>query len=78
MAEAAKMEPTERSMPAVRMTKVMPAASTVLIAACCSTIEALVRLKKPFVLDAEPNAEQDENGQHARELEPVSQAAACE
>jgi len=32
IAAAARMEPTERSMPPVRMTKVMPAASTVLTA----------------------------------------------
>lgn len=42
MAEAARMEPTERSMPPVRMTKVMPAASTVLIDACCMTIDRLL------------------------------------
>ena len=33
------MLPTDRSMPPVRMTKVMPAPSTVLIAACCATMD---------------------------------------
>ena len=46
MAEAARIEPTDRSMPPVRMTKVMPAASTVLIAACCATIEMFCGVKK--------------------------------
>src|SRR5262249_24926964 len=46
MAEAARMEPTERSMPPVRMTKVMPAASTVLTAACCSTMPRFWPVKK--------------------------------
>ena len=45
MAEAASIEPTDRSMPPVRMTKVMPAASTVLIAACCATIETFCGVK---------------------------------
>ena len=39
IAEAASMLPTERSMPPVRITKVMPAPSTQLIAACCATID---------------------------------------
>jgi predicted ABC-type sugar transport system permease subunit len=46
IAEAARMEPTERSMPPVIMTKVMPAASTVLTAACCSTMPRFWPLKK--------------------------------
>ena len=46
IAAAARMEPTERSMPPVRMTKVMPAANTVLTAACCSTIPRFWPLKK--------------------------------
>jgi hypothetical protein len=45
MAEAARIEPTERSMPPVRMTKVMPAASTVLIEACWVTIEMFCAVK---------------------------------
>ena len=45
MAEAARIEPTDRSMPPVRMTKVMPAASTVLIEACCATIEMFCGVK---------------------------------
>ena len=39
IAAAARIEPTDRSMPPVRITKVMPAASTVLIDACCATID---------------------------------------
>ena len=45
MAEAARIEPTDRSMPPVRMTKVMPAASTVLIEACCITIDRFWKLR---------------------------------
>ena len=45
IADAARIEPTERSMPPVRMTKVMPAASTVLIDACCATIEMFCGVK---------------------------------
>ena len=37
MAETARIEPTDRSMPPVRITKVMPVASTVLIEASCAT-----------------------------------------
>jgi hypothetical protein len=44
MAAAARMEPTERSMPPVRMTKVIPAASTVLMEACCATMERFWKL----------------------------------
>ena len=46
IAEAARIEPTDRSMPPVRMTKVMPAASTVLIEACWATIEMFCAVKK--------------------------------
>jgi hypothetical protein len=46
IAAVARIEPTERSMPPVRMTKVMPAASTVLIAACWATIETFWPVKK--------------------------------
>ena len=46
IADAARIEPTERSMPPVRMTKVMPAASTVLTAACCSTMPRFCPVKK--------------------------------
>ena len=46
IAEAARIEPTDRSMPPVRMTKVMPAASTMLIDACCVTIDRLVSVRK--------------------------------
>ncbi len=46
IAAAARMEPTERSMPPVRITKVMPAASTVLTAACCSTMPRFWPVKK--------------------------------
>ena len=53
-AAAESTEPTDRSMPPVRMTKVMPAASTTLIDACCATIETFCRLKNPSV--ATPNA----------------------
>ena len=42
---AARIEPTERSMPPVRMTKVMPAASTVLIEACWATIDMFWAVK---------------------------------
>ena len=45
IADAARIEPTDRSMPPVRMTKVMPAASTVLIDACCATIEMFCGVK---------------------------------
>ena len=41
MAAAARIEPIDRSMPAVRITKVMPQASTRLIDACCMTISRL-------------------------------------
>ncbi|MGY3109299.1 hypothetical protein ACVWW7_005926 [Bradyrhizobium sp. LM6.9] len=46
IADAARMEPTERSMPPVRMTKVMPAASTVLTADCCTTMPMFWPVKK--------------------------------
>ena len=46
IAETARIEPTDRSMPPVRITMVIPAASTVLIDACCMTIEMFCRLKK--------------------------------
>ncbi|ESY06809.1 hypothetical protein X753_13030 [Mesorhizobium sp. LNJC399B00] len=46
IAEAASIEPTDRSIPPVRMTKVMPAASTMLIDDCCMTISKLVWVKK--------------------------------
>jgi hypothetical protein len=45
MAAAARIEPTDRSMPPVRMTKVIPAARTVLIEACCITIERFWKLR---------------------------------
>ena len=45
MAEAARTEPTDRSMPPVRMTKVIPAASTMLIDACCMTIDRLFTVR---------------------------------
>ncbi|MGY4374481.1 hypothetical protein ACVWZ3_002120 [Bradyrhizobium sp. i1.3.6] len=46
IADAARIEPTERSMPPVRMTKVMPAASTVFTAACCNTMPRFCPVKK--------------------------------
>ena len=46
IAEAASTDPTDRSMPPVRMTKVMPAPSTVLMAACWATMEMFCPLKK--------------------------------
>src|SRR5689334_12040209 len=45
IADAARIDPTDRSMPPVRMTKVMPAASTVLTAACCSTMPRFCPVK---------------------------------
>ena len=45
MAEIARTEPTARSMPPVRMTKVMPAASTMLTEACWATIAMLVAVR---------------------------------
>ena len=39
MAAAARIDPTDKSMPPVRITKVMPAARTVLIDACWATID---------------------------------------
>ena len=45
MAEAASIAPTERSMPPVRITNVMPAASTMLIDACCATFIRLARTR---------------------------------
>ena len=44
IAEAARIEPIDRSIPPVRMTKVIPAASTILIAACCATIDRFIQL----------------------------------
>ena len=50
MAATARMEPTERSIPPVRMTKVMPAASTVLIAACWATTDRFCPdMKRPLL-----------------------------
>ncbi len=46
MADAARIEPTDRSMPPVRITNVMPAPSTMLIADCCRTIVRLVFVMK--------------------------------
>ncbi len=46
IAAAARIEPTERSMPEVRMTKVMPAASTTLIDACWAMMEMFWSEKK--------------------------------
>ncbi len=39
IAAKARIDPTERSMPEVRMTNVIPAASTTLIEACCMTMD---------------------------------------
>lgn len=44
--QSASTEPTERSMPPVRMTKVMPAASTVLMAICTKIFSALPGVAK--------------------------------
>src|ERR1700739_3625531 len=50
IADAATIEPTERSMPPVRMTNVIPAASTVLMEAWAATMERFCRLmKRPSV-----------------------------
>ena len=46
MAETARMEPTDRSMPPVRITKVMPVASTALIEASCATTGRLFEVRK--------------------------------
>ena len=42
IAAKARIDPTERSMPEVRMTNVMPAARTTLIDACCITIDEIL------------------------------------
>jgi hypothetical protein len=55
IAAAASTAPTERSMPPVRITKVMPAASTVLIEACWATIDRLFHImKRPSLQDRVP------------------------
>ena len=46
MADTARMEPTERSIPPVRITKVIPVASTVLIDASCATTGRLFDVRK--------------------------------
>ena len=53
-AETARTEPTARSMPPVRMTKVNPVASTMLIDACCITIEMLRALRNLPVANSNP------------------------
>ena len=50
IADAAKIDPTEISIPPVRMTNVIPAASTVLIAACWSTMPMFCDVKKRWSL----------------------------
>src|ERR1700754_5035641 len=45
-ADTARIEPTDKSMPAVSTTKVMPAASTRLIATCRSTFIVLAAVAK--------------------------------
>ena len=64
-AAAASTEPTDRSIPAVRITKVMPAASTVLIDACCAMIEKFWKVKKLSAKKAEDDDDQDQHRQHA-------------
>ena len=46
MAATARMDPTDRSMPPVRMTKVMPVASTVLMEASWATTGRLAEVRK--------------------------------
>ena len=53
-AETARTEPTARSMPPVRMTKVNPVASTMLIEACCITIEMLRPVRNLPVANSNP------------------------
>lgn len=62
IAEAARMEPTDRSMPPVRMTKVMPAASTMLIDDCCVTINRLVSVRKRGFINWKPAASRIRTG----------------
>src|SRR3954466_1616638 len=53
-ADTARTEPTARSMPPVRMTKVSPVASTMLIEACCITIEMFRALRNLPVANSNP------------------------
>jgi hypothetical protein len=56
------MEPTDRSMPPVRMTKVMPAASTMLIDDCWVTINRLVSVRKRGFMIWKPAAKRIRTG----------------
>ncbi len=49
---SASTEPTDRSIPAVTMTKVIPSASTAFTDTCSSTMVMLPRVKKPGTLKA--------------------------
>ncbi len=49
---SANTEPTDRSMPAVTMTNVIPSASTAFTDTCNSTMVMLPRVKKPGTLSA--------------------------
>ena len=75
MADAARIEPTERSMPDVRMTNVMPAASTTLIEACCMTIDRFCHDAKPIRQQLKADAQQQEHRQHAERAKAKAQAA---
>src|SRR5450830_184163 len=61
-AEAARIAPTDRSMPAVRITKVMPAASTTLTEACCVMIDRFCTVRKFSLARAKPTSSRTSTG----------------
>ena len=71
IAEAARIEPTERSMPPVRMTKVMPAASTMLIDDCWVTMSRLVPVRKRGLMSWKPAASSTSTGSMPRAAKAV-------
>ena len=75
IAEAARIEPTERSMPPVRMTKVIPAASTTLIEACWATIDRFCQLMKRPLISSKAIADDDQHRQHAEHLDHLAHRA---
>ncbi|MNT13454.1 hypothetical protein D3C72_1484250 [compost metagenome] len=61
-ADTDRIDPTDRSMPPVRITNVMPAASTRLIDACWAMIDRFCRLAKLSVSSVKPKQSSTSTG----------------
>ncbi len=61
-ADAAKIAPTDRSMPAVKITKVMPAARTMFTEACWVMIDRFCTVKKFSLIRAKPRTSNNSTG----------------